>query len=112
MSLFKAREYWSCQVGSDEQFDNGCLKVGSFTDESNSKSNRICFLFFALLKLRDLFVVYLDKIVVGSHSGILRIYNPSSSDPDSITSHHATDLLLEKNLGMPIVQIEIGNFVR
>ncbi|UJR27621.1 hypothetical protein I4U23_008902 [Adineta vaga] len=87
MSLFKAREWWSCQVGSGEQFDYGCLKAGSFNDESN------------------------NKIIVGSHSGILRIYNPSNSDPESITNNHATDLLLEKNLGMPIVQIEIGNFI-
>jgi hypothetical protein len=49
---------------------------------------------------------------VGSHSGIIRIYNPSSSEPDSITNNHATDLLLEKNLGMPIVQIDIGKFIR
>ncbi len=55
---------------------------------------------------------FLDKIVVGSHAGILRIYNPSGAEPDSMTNNHATDLLLEKNLGMPIVQIEIGNFVR
>jgi hypothetical protein len=57
-------------------------------------------------------VEFLDKIVVGSHAGILRIYNPSGAEPDSMTNNHATDLLLEKNLGMPIVQIEIGNFVR
>ena len=56
--------------------------------------------------------VFLDKIVVGSHSGILRIYNPSGADADGTNHHHATDLLLEKNLGMPIVQVEIGNFVR
>lgn len=62
--------------------------------------------------IRRLIDAYLDKIVVGSQSGILRIYNPSSSDPDSIAGHHATDLLLEKNLGMPIVQVEIGKFVR
>ncbi|CAF2420164.1 unnamed protein product [Rotaria sp. Silwood2] len=87
MSLFKAREWWSCQVGSGEQFDYGCLKVGSFTEDLN------------------------NKVVVGSHQGILRIYSPSSSQSDSITNNHATDLLLEKNLGMPIVQIEIGKFV-
>lgn len=105
MSLFKARDYWSCQVGSDEQFDNGCLKVGSFNDDSNS--NEIIF-----DGIERMIYVCLDKIVVGSHSGILRIYNPSSSDPDSMTNQHATDLLLEKNLGMPIVQVEIGKFVR
>jgi len=38
MSLFKAREYWSCQVGSGEQFDYGCLKVGSFNEDLNSKN--------------------------------------------------------------------------
>lgn len=41
MSLFKAREWWSCQVGSGEEFDHGCLKVGSFNEDSNSKINRI-----------------------------------------------------------------------
>ncbi|CAF3434621.1 unnamed protein product [Rotaria sp. Silwood1] len=87
MSLFKAREWWSCQVGSGEQFDYGCLKVGSFTEDLT------------------------NKIVVGSHQGILRIYSPSSSQSDSITNNHANDLLLEKNLGMPIIQIEIGKFV-
>lgn len=83
MSLFKAREFWSGQVGSGEQFDYGCLKVGSFNEDPN------------------------NKIVVGSHAGILRIYNPSNSETDG----QATDLLLEKNLHMPIVQIEIGSFV-
>jgi hypothetical protein len=107
MSLFKAREYWSCQVGSGEQFDYGCLKVGSFNEDSNSKSK--CF--FLLLNIIILYF-YLDKIIVGSHSGILRIYNPSSSEPDSVTNNYATDLLLEKNLGMPIVQVEIGKFLR
>ncbi|CAF0802521.1 unnamed protein product [Adineta ricciae] len=87
MSLFKAREWWSCQVGSGEQFDYGCLKTGSFNEDSN------------------------NKIIVGSQSGILRIYNPSGSEGDSLTHNHATDLLLEKNLGMPIVQVEIGKFI-
>ncbi|CAF0861236.1 unnamed protein product [Rotaria sordida] len=87
MSLFKAREWWSCQVGSGEEFDYGCLKVGSFTEDLN------------------------NKIVVGSHQGIVRIYNPSSSQSNSITNNHTSDLLLEKNLGMPIIQIEIGKFV-
>ncbi len=42
MSLFNAREYWSCQVGSGEEFDYGCLKVGSFNEDANSKK-RILF---------------------------------------------------------------------
>jgi len=37
MSLFKAREWWSCQVGSGEEFDYGCLKAGSFNEDLNSK---------------------------------------------------------------------------
>jgi len=86
MSLFKAHEWWSCQVGNGEQFDYGCLKVGSFNDEAN------------------------NKIVVGSYSGVLRIYNPTSSESDTGHQSHATDLLLERNLGMPIIQIEIGYF--
>ena len=51
-----------------------------------------------------------DKILVGSHSGILRVYNPSGSEADAGGS--AADLLLETNLGSPIVHIEIGKFVR
>ena len=45
MSLFKAREFWSCQVGSSEQFDYGCLKAGSFNEDGNSKNS--FFLLFA-----------------------------------------------------------------
>lgn len=40
----------------------------------------------------------------------MRIYNPTSSESDAGHQSHATDLLLERNLGMPIIQIEIGYF--
>lgn len=45
MSLFKAREWWSSQVGSGETFDYGCLKVGALTEDSNSNFNRKIILF-------------------------------------------------------------------
>lgn len=110
MSLFKAREWWSCQVGNGEQFDYGCLKVGSFNDDTNSTVSIHSLHAINSLSV-SVFIVHLDKIVVGSHSGILRIYNPTGSESDAVNNNNATDLLLERNLGMPIVQVEIGHFV-
>lgn len=52
MSLFKAREYWSCQVGSGEQFDYGCLKIGSFNDDSNSNFRKKYMIYFWNFQLK------------------------------------------------------------
>ncbi|CAF1194371.1 unnamed protein product [Didymodactylos carnosus] len=89
MSLFKAREWWSCKAGTDETYDYGCIKVGIFNEDTNS------------------------KIVVGSHSGVLRIYNPIHRDElsDKSITNYASDLLLEKSLNSSIIQVEIGKFV-
>ncbi|GIY96757.1 protein PTHB1 [Caerostris extrusa] len=49
MSLFKACDWWSTSCGADEEFDKGCLTIANI-DNSPDK---------------------LDKIITGSHSGIL-----------------------------------------
>eukprot|EP00118_Oscarella_pearsei_P013887 m.115130 g.115130 ORF g.115130 m.115130 type:complete len:899 (+) comp37533_c0_seq3:53-2749(+) len=83
MSLFKAREWWSASVGSDERFSSGCLCVANIDNKSDG----------------------LDKIVVGSLSGVLRIYIPKPPE------YHAGDLLIEAQLQDPILQILAGKFV-
>lgn len=63
---------------------------------------------YCLVYGKDTFLIYFtERIAVGSFSGILRIYNP----------HHAGEgfkpeqLLLEQNLGAPILQLACGKFV-
>ena len=55
MSLFKAREWWSCQVGSGEQFDSGCLKVGSLLNEPNgtSRTSMQCSMLLLCVQIRS-----------------------------------------------------------
>ncbi|NXJ70460.1 PTHB1 protein, partial [Rostratula benghalensis] len=87
MSLFKARDWWSTILGEKEDFDQGCLCVA---DVDNSGSG-------------------LDKIIVGSYMGYLRIFNPHPVKPgDGIQPE---DLLLEVQLREPILQVEVGKFV-
>lgn len=85
MSLFKAREWWTTQLGVNEEFQHTSMVIGNVDNEPKKKSN--------------------DKIVTGSFSGILRIHHPTSGE------YKPRDLLLEKNLGQPILQIAIGRFV-
>lgn len=88
MSLFKARECWLTQCGIDECFDGKTLLVTTLNTEY-------------------------DLIIIGSHSGILRIYQPSllKSDKGHIDGYKPTDLLIEKQLPHPILQISKGRLV-
>ncbi|PFX24103.1 protein PTHB1-like [Stylophora pistillata] len=83
MSLFKARDWWATYAGSDEEFDLGCLCVANIDNNG----------------------LQIDKIIVGSYHGILRIYcpKPPHFKPD--------DLMLEVQLQQPILQVEAGKFV-
>ncbi|KAJ7390596.1 Protein PTHB1 [Desmophyllum pertusum] len=83
MSLFKARDWWATYAGSDEEFDLGCLCVANIDNNG----------------------LQLDKIIVGSFHGVLRIYcpKPPHFKPD--------DLMLEVQLQQPILQVEAGRFV-
>lgn len=83
MSLFKTRELWSAKCDSD-LFDLGCLKVANIG--ANGKSN--------------------NSIVTGSYNGFLRVYNPTS---DGFKAH---DLIAEISFPCPIIQIEVGRFVK
>ena len=49
----------------------------------------------------------LERIAVGSFSGILRIYNPHHDGE----GFKPEQVLLEQNLGMPILQLACGKFV-
>ncbi|PAA69403.1 hypothetical protein BOX15_Mlig019999g1, partial [Macrostomum lignano] len=82
MSLFKARDWWRCQCGSGEEFDNGCLATGRL--------------------LQDL----QQFVAIGSHSGILRIFKPVKGDATGTES-----TCLEKDLRGPILAVAIGNLI-
>lgn len=83
MSLFQAREWWSAQAGQDEEFDVGCLCVANVDNEPSGS----------------------NKIVTGSFQGTLRMYNPKQRE------YKIEDLILEKNLDLPILQLGAGRFV-
>uniref|UniRef100_A0A2C9K7V7 PTHB1 N-terminal domain-containing protein n=1 Tax=Biomphalaria glabrata TaxID=6526 RepID=A0A2C9K7V7_BIOGL len=83
MSLFKTRDWWSRSVGEEEEFDQGCLCLGNIDNDTNG----------------------LDKIIIGSFQGILRIYNPNPSNANSVE-----DVILEHAFKQPILQLEVGKF--
>uniref|UniRef100_UPI00358E6E57 protein PTHB1 isoform X1 n=1 Tax=Myxine glutinosa TaxID=7769 RepID=UPI00358E6E57 len=87
MSLFKAREWWSCSIGQQEEFDHGCLCVSNI---DNSTSGQ-------------------DKIIIGSFAGLLRVFLPQPCQPG--TTYKPNDLLLEHQLEQAILQITSGRFV-
>uniref|UniRef100_A0A8C4WWA7 Uncharacterized protein n=1 Tax=Eptatretus burgeri TaxID=7764 RepID=A0A8C4WWA7_EPTBU len=87
MSLFKAREWWSCSIGQQEEFDHGCLCISNI---DNSTSGQ-------------------DKIIIGSFAGLLRVFLPQPCQPG--TTYTPNDLLLEHQLEQAILQIASGRFV-
>lgn len=88
MSLFKVREFWSTVCDVDEKFDQNCLKVSKLNGDT-------------------------DKILIGSHNGILRVFQPSTEfgDGTNIKSFKATELLIEKIFSHPILQLSTGRLV-
>ncbi|KAM9782484.1 protein PTHB1 [Neosynchiropus ocellatus] len=89
MSLFKARDWWSVQLGEGEEFDQGCMCVG---DVDNSGTGH-------------------DKLVVGSYMGMLRIFAPRGSGNAEDGQSAAEAQLLEVQLPNAIIQVEVGKFV-
>ncbi|XP_021061711.1 protein PTHB1 isoform X4 [Mus pahari] len=87
MSLFKARDWWSTVLGEKEEFDQGCLCLADVDNSGNGH----------------------DKIIVGSFTGYLRIFNPHSVKSGG--GPQAEDLLLEVHLRDPVLQVEVGKFV-
>nr|CAD7410442.1 unnamed protein product [Timema poppensis] len=84
MSLFKVRDLWSTQCGVDETFDRSSLCLANIGGPS-------------------------DKIIVGSHSGFLRVFQPSIGG--ELSGYKATDLLIETHLQHPILQVAAGKLV-
>ncbi|KAJ8320825.1 hypothetical protein KUTeg_002412 [Tegillarca granosa] len=89
MSLFKVRDWWSTSAGEAEEFDHGCLCVANIDNSSDG----------------------LDKIIIGSYHGILRIFNPKPKKTENGWSgFKPEDVMLESSLPNPILQIEAGKF--
>ncbi|KAG8198697.1 hypothetical protein JTE90_015519 [Oedothorax gibbosus] len=88
MSLFKACDWWTTSCGAEEEFDKGCLAVANI-DNNTEKS---------------------DKIITGSHIGVLRIYKPLpiKLEDGSYSSFRPDDLLLETQFNSPIIHIGVG----
>lgn len=84
MSLFQAREWWGTQTEQDEETDVGCLCVANVDNEPAGT----------------------NKIVTGSFQGMLRMYCPKQKE------YKIEDLILEKNMDAPILQIEAGSFIQ
>lgn len=80
--MFKAREWWATRTGDGEESDGAQLAVGNVDNASDG----------------------VQKVVVGSYKGVLRIYRPSAKD------FRASDMVLEAELGAPILGVEIGLF--
>lgn len=83
MSVFQLQEWWNVQISQSEEFDLGCLAIGNIDNSHPS----------------------VDKIVIGSQQGMLRIYSPQRPQ------YRMEDLFLEESLGVPILQLLIGQFI-
>jgi Bardet-Biedl syndrome 9 protein len=91
MSLFTTKDWWTAAIDSDEEFDKGCMCVANIDNEptrSTGTGNNT-----------------LNKIITGSFSGLLRIYYPRQPE------YRIEDLMIEQNLGMPILQVSAGRFI-
>lgn len=88
MSLFKVREFWSIECDVGEKFDQNSLVVSKLNGDY-------------------------DKIIIGSHNGILRIFAPSTelNEENNPKPYKAADLLLEKLFTEPILQVSVGKLV-
>ena len=61
MSLFKAREWWSTIVGSDEEFDSGCLCVANIDNQANDGGKKYYCACVSLVK-RCLFTMFVGTV--------------------------------------------------
>ena len=80
MSLFKVKEFWQTKCGVDEEFDGSAIAVDTLNNAS--------------------------VVCLGSISGFLRVYSPSSS-----AGYDVKDLVAEQDLSSPILAVLIGKFV-
>lgn len=87
MSIFQAKEWWSTTVGDNEEFDHNSICIANVDNDENKD----------------------DKIVVGSFEGKLRIYKPNRKKNNK---YHVEDLIIEKDMGGPILQVSVGKFCK
>ncbi|XP_018362965.1 PREDICTED: protein PTHB1 [Trachymyrmex cornetzi] len=91
MSLFKTNEWWRTQCGVNESFDKHSLLITPLFDADRK-----------------------DIIVIGSHSGYLRIYSPFSQwteETKSPSGYKSSDLIVETQISDCIVDMKAGKFV-
>ncbi|XP_063216483.1 protein PTHB1 isoform X2 [Bacillus rossius redtenbacheri] len=87
MSLFRARELWATQCGAgDECFDQGSLAVCDRGDAAGA------------------------VVVVGSHGGCVRAYEPCAAGGRE-GGYRPADMLLERQLPAPVLQVAAGRLV-
>lgn len=92
MSLFKTKEWWQTRCGANESFDRHSLMAAPLFGKERHH----------------------DIIVVTSHDGYLRMYDPSSQwidETKSPTNYKSTDLMIEMRVGDCIVDVKTGKFV-
>ncbi|XP_063687264.1 protein PTHB1-like isoform X3 [Bolinopsis microptera] len=83
MSLFKSREWWYVHAGAGEDYDACNICIGNVDNSPDG----------------------LEKIIVGSLQGILRIYCPQTKG-----GNHE-DMMLEYQTDSPILGVDIGRLV-
>lgn len=88
MSLFRVKEFWHTRCGCDERYDHNSLRLTRLNGDY-------------------------DYVLTGSHSGILRIFKPSTeyNDDGLLTGFNVNDCILEQEFPTPILQIESGRLV-
>jgi hypothetical protein len=89
MSLFQAREWWGHGSAEDDTYDSGGMLVAALGSEDGAAVE--------------------DKIITGSFSGLLRVWQPSGQTMGGAATV-AQDLLLEERLNAPILQLAAGRF--
>ena len=86
MSIFQPKEWWSAKVGNNEEFDYNSVCVSNIDNDEQDCE---------------------PKIIVGSFEGFLRIYKPNRKGNHE---YHVDDLVIEKNMELPILQVSCGYF--
>nr|XP_037283061.1 protein PTHB1-like [Rhipicephalus microplus] len=91
MSLFKARDWWTVTCGTNETFDASCLCIGNASNGSSQS----------------------EQIIVGSHSGVLRVYQPTcvQTEDGTFEGFRPEHMLLELQTAQAILQVLLGQFV-
>ena len=73
-------------MGDGEEFDHNSICIANVDNDLRSDE---------------------DKIIVGSFEGKLRIYKPNRTRKNI---YHVEDLVIEKDMGFPILQVSCGKF--